>query len=112
GRQPQTLDRAKRLGLIDEAVTLEEAAARADLILLSVPVGATQAVLVRMAPHLRSSTLLTDAGSTKVQVVQAAQSALGERIAQFIPGHPIAGAESTGPDAARIDLYQGRTVVL
>lgn len=112
GRQPQTLDRAKRLGLIDEAVTLEEAAARADLILLSVPVGATQAVLARMAPHLRSSTLLTDAGSTKVQVVQAAQSALGERIAQFIPGHPIAGAESTGPDAARIDLYQGRTVVL
>ncbi|MDX3894780.1 prephenate dehydrogenase [Pusillimonas sp.] len=112
GRQPQTLARARRLGLIDEAVTLEEAAARADLILLSIPVGATEAVLARMAPHLRPDTLLTDAGSTKADVAQAARSALGERIAQFIPGHPIAGAEATGPEAAHKDLYQGRTVVL
>lgn len=112
GRQPQTLARAQRLGLIDEAVTLEEAASRADLILLSVPVGATGAVLARMAPHLRSGTLLTDAGSTKADVARAARQALGDRIAQFIPGHPIAGAEATGPEAARNDLYQGRTVVL
>src|SRR5690554_4057630 len=112
GRQPQTLVRAQRLGLIDKAVSLEEAAATADLILLAMPVGATGAVLARMAPHLRSDTLLTDAGSTKADVEQAARSALGERIGQFIPGHPIAGAEATGPEAARADLYQGCTVVL
>lgn len=112
GRQSQTLARAQRLGLIDKAVSLEEAAATADFVLLSVPVGATGAVLARMAPHLRPGTLLTDAGSTKADVAQAARSALGERIGQFIPGHPIAGAEATGPEAARADLYQGRTVVL
>lgn len=112
GRQAQTLAQAKRLGLIDEAVSLEEAAARADLVLLSVPVGATGAVLARMAPHLRSSTLLTDAGSTKFDVEQAARFALGERVGQFVPGHPIAGAEASGPEAARPDLYRARTVVL
>lgn len=112
GRRPSTLARAKDLGLIDEAVTLEEAAARADLILLSVPVGATESVLAAMVPHLRPQTLLTDAGSTKADVVQAARAALGEHIGQFVPGHPIAGAEATGPDSARPDLYQGRVVVL
>lgn len=112
GRQPQTLNKAKRLGLIDEAVTLEEAAARADLILLSIPVGATEAVLTRMAPHFRPETVVTDAGSTKADVVLAARTALGSRISQFIPGHPIAGAEATGPEAARKDLYQDCTVVL
>lgn len=112
GRQPQTLARAQRLGLIDKAVSLEEAAATADIILLSLPVGATGAALARMAPHLRKETLLTDAGSTKADVEQAARQALGDRIGQFIPGHPIAGAEATGPEAARADLYQSRTVVL
>lgn len=112
GRRPQTLAQAQRIGLIDQAVTLEEAAATADLILLAMPVGATKAVLARMAPHLRDDTLLTDAGSTKADVAQAARQALGERIAQFIPGHPIAGAEATGPEAARADLYHGCTVVL
>lgn len=112
GRQPSTLNRARSLGLIDEVVSLEEAAARADIIFLSVPVGATGSVLARMAPHLRPQVLLTDAGSTKADVVEAARAALGHRIGQFIPGHPIAGAEATGPDSARHDLYQGRVVVL
>jgi len=112
GRRPQTLARARELGLIDEAVTLEEAAARADLILLSVPVGATGPILTCMAPHLQPGTLLTDAGSTKSDVEQAGRAALGERIGQFIPGHPIAGAEASGPEAACHDLYRDRTVVL
>ncbi|HUH86868.1 MAG TPA: prephenate dehydrogenase/arogenate dehydrogenase family protein [Pusillimonas sp.] len=112
GRRPQTLAQARRLGLIDEAVTLEEAARRADLILLSVPVGATESVLAAMAPHLRPTTLLTDAGSTKADVERAARSALGDRIGQFLPGHPIAGAEASGPEASRADLYNKRVVVL
>jgi prephenate dehydrogenase len=56
--------------------------------------------------------VLTDAGSTKAEVVAAARAALGGRIAQFVPGHPIAGAERTGPEAADADLYRKRTVVL
>ena len=112
GRSRKTLQSALALGLIDEQVSLEEAAARADVILLSLPVGATQAVLEQMKPHLGDHVVITDAGSTKVNVVQAAKAALEERAGQFVPGHPIAGAEKTGPHAAMVDLYQGRTVVL
>jgi prephenate dehydrogenase len=112
GRQLASLQQALRLGLIDEVVTLEQAAKRADVIMLAMPVGATESVLSSLRPYLREETLISDAGSTKLNVVQAARRALGERIAQFVPGHPIAGAEKTGPEAADADLYQGRTVVL
>lgn len=112
GRQVSSLEQARQLGLIDEVVTLEQAAQRADLIVLATPVGATQAILQQLKPHLRPETLVSDAGSTKLNVVQAARLALGPKIGQFVPGHPIAGAEKTGPEAASADLYQGRTVVL
>ena len=104
GRNPQSLARARELGLIDEAVSLEEAAARADLILLATPVGGLADALSRMRAHLRAGAVLTDAGSTKAEVAAAARAALGERAAQFVPGHPIAGAERTGPEAAQADL--------
>ncbi len=112
GRQTSTLEQARRLGLIDEAVTLQQAAEQADMILLAAPVGATRRILEELAPHLRSRSIVTDAGSTKLDVVRAAYAALGEKAAQFIPGHPIAGAETTGPQAADADLYVNRTVVL
>lgn len=112
GRQAASLAQARRLGLIDEVATLEQAAARADLIFLAMPVGATAAVLAELRPLLRPETLVTDAGSTKADVVAAARSALGDRIGQFVPGHPIAGAEKTGPEAADASLYRGRTTVL
>lgn len=112
GRSASSLARAVALGLIDEAVTAEQAAAQADLILLSTPVGGLGAVLAQMRDHLTERSILTDAGSTKVEVEQAARDALGARIAQFVPGHPIAGAERTGPDAADPVLYRHRTVVL
>lgn len=112
GRQASTLARARELGLIDEAVSLEEAAARADLIFLAVPVGAIPALLRRLAPVLRDGTLVTDGGSTKADVARAALQALGPRALQFIPGHPVAGKERTGPEAADAALYERRTVVL
>lgn len=112
GRNAQSLARAVELRLIDEAASAEEAAARADLILLATPVGGLADALSRMRAHLRPGTVLTDAGSTKVEVVAAARAALGDRIAQFVPGHPIAGAERTGPEAADADLYRKRTVIL
>src|SRR5690606_18743011 len=66
----------------------------------------------RLLPFLKPDVLLTDVGSTKTDVVQAAREALGARAASFVPGHPIAGAEKTGPEAATVDLFQDRTVVL
>lgn len=112
GRDRKSLQQAIALGIIDAEATLEEAAAEADIILLSVPVGVTRRVLETLRPHLRDDTLITDAGSTKVNVVKAAREVLGDRIAQFVPGHPIAGAEKTGPAAATNTLYIDRTVVL
>jgi prephenate dehydrogenase len=112
GRSASSLARAVELCLIDEAVSAEDAAARADLVLLSTPVGGLKNVLSRMLPHLGSATVVTDAGSTKAEVVDAAREALGERVGCFVPGHPIAGAERTGPEAADAKLYAGRTVIL
>jgi len=68
--------------------------------------------MARIAPHLGLHTLVTDGGSTKSDVVAAARANLGNKISQFIPAHPIAGAEKTGPDAALAELYQGKKVVL
>ncbi|MBC7202457.1 MAG: prephenate dehydrogenase/arogenate dehydrogenase family protein [Pusillimonas sp.] len=112
GRRPGPLVQAKQLGLIDEAVSLEEAARRADVILLAAPVGTMPALFRGLAPHLKDTTLVTDAGSTKADVVNAAYEALGQRVGQFVPGHPIAGAEKTGPEFADACLYHGRHVVL
>lgn len=112
GRNAQSLAQAQALGLIDAVATPEQAAAQADVILLSTPVGGLAAILAQLRPHLRSDTVLTDAGSTKVEVVQAARAALGDCIGQFVPGHPIAGAERSGPSAADAGLYRGRTVIL
>jgi prephenate dehydrogenase len=81
-------------------------------VLLAAPVAQTQPLLERIALFLDVSTIVTDAGSTKSDGVAAARAALGERIGQFVPAHPIAGRESSGVDAALPDLYVGRNVVL
>ncbi len=112
GRSRASLEEALRLGVIDAVLDLESAAAAADLVLVATPVGQMEAILARMAPHLRAGTLVTDAGSTKADVVAAATRALGDRLAQFIPGHPVAGAEKSGAAAAQAGLYRHRRVVL
>jgi len=111
GRNPARLTVARELGLIDRAVDWPEAG-QADCILLALPVGETGAVLQQLAPHLKAGAIVTDAGSTKLNVVEAARTALGARFADFVPGHPIAGSEQSGPGAARADLYRGKRVVL
>jgi prephenate dehydrogenase len=111
GRNPARLTLARQLGLIDRAVDWDEAG-QADCILLALPVGETATVLQQLAPHLKAGAIVTDAGSTKLNVVAAARAVLGARFADFVPGHPIAGSEQSGPGAARADLYQGRKVVL
>ena len=113
GRSKNTLAQAQAFGLIDRiGVDVAKEVHDADLILLATPVAQMGDIMQRIAPHLGSNTLLTDGGSTKCDVVAAARRQLGNKIAQFIPAHPIAGAEQSGPSAALADLYQGKKVVL
>jgi len=113
GRSAATLQQARELGIIDrigEDVASE--VGDADLVLLATPVGQMAVLMAQMAPHLGAHTLVTDGGSTKSDVVAAARANLGDRIAQFIPAHPIAGAEKSGAAAALADLYVDKRVVL
>ena len=113
GRSRTSLERARDLGVIDTiAPDWGEALTGADLVLLAVPVGQMGAVMQAMKPHLRPGTLITDAGSTKRDVVEAIYTHLGAHLTWTVPAHPIAGAEKSGAEAARAELYRGRNVVL
>lgn len=113
GRTRAPLEEALRRGVIDEiGGDWASALDGADLVLLGMPVGQMASVMQAMAPHLGPHTLVTDGGSTKADVVAAARAAFGVKIGQFVPGHPIAGAEKSGVAAAKADLYVGRRVVL
>ncbi|NWG87746.1 MAG: prephenate dehydrogenase/arogenate dehydrogenase family protein [Hydrogenophilaceae bacterium] len=113
GRSQANLRAALQQGVIDEVADSAATAVRgADLVLLAVPVGAMPALLREIAPHLPADCIVTDVGSTKQDVVAAAKAGLADQFKQFVPGHPIAGAENSGVAAARGDLYQGRQVVL
>ncbi|MFC3107178.1 prephenate dehydrogenase [Undibacterium arcticum] len=113
GRSAASLARAHQLGIIDViGASVPEALRDADLVLIAAPVAQTETILAAIKPHLQAGTVVTDAGSTKSDVVAAARRALGDRIAQFVPGHPIAGREQNGPDAAIVDLYAGKKAVL
>jgi len=112
-RSAEALARAQQLGIIDSiAASIGEAVQGADLVLLAAPVAQTEAILAAIAPHLQPGTIVTDCGSTKADVVAAARRALGAKIGQFVPGHPIAGRESNGPDAAIDHLFGDKKVVL
>lgn len=113
GRRRANLEQAVELGIIDAiADSAATAVADADLVLLAVPVGAMPALFQEMAPRLPAHCLLTDAGSTKQDVIAAARAGLGDKIGQFVPGHPIAGAETHGAGAAREGLYAGKPLIL
>jgi len=113
GRSRANLEAALRLGIIDRiAASPAEAVQGADVVLLAVPVGQMAALMQAIAPHLGAEALITDAGSTKQDVAALMQQHLAAHLANCVPGHPIAGAETCGAGAARADLYQGRNVVL
>ena len=117
GRRVEVMQHAVELGLIDRFVqpnTPEYAAAvaSADVIVLAMPVGQTQAVLRDLLPHLAPHTIITDAGSTKQSVYDDARAVLGERIHQFVLAHPIAGREVNGPQAALADLYVNKKIMV
>ena len=113
GRSAETLRQARQLGIIDRAGDdLATELRNVDLVLLATPVGQMDAIFARIAPHLGPDTLVTDGGSTKCNVVDYARARLGSRLAQFVPAHPIAGAEKSGAAAAQSELYAGKKVVL
>ncbi|CAM8655879.1 TyrA Prephenate dehydrogenase [Oxalobacteraceae bacterium] len=113
GRRRETLVRAASLGIIDSHTDdVAQAVAGADLVLIAAPVAQTASLLQVMAPYLEPDTVVTDAGSTKTDVVLAARASLGRKIHQFVPGHPIAGREQNGPEAALSDLYVGKKIIL
>jgi prephenate dehydrogenase len=113
GRSAATLREARRLGIIDSIAASPSAAARdADLILVATPVSMFPRIFREIRSVVGERALVTDGGSTKRDVIAAARKALGARIAQFVPAHPIAGAEKSGPAAARADLFEGRRVVV
>jgi len=113
GRTRAPLEQALQLGVIDEiGADWASALKGTDLVLLGMPVGQMLPVMQALVPHLEPQTIVTDGGSTKTDVVAAARAAFGDKIGQFIPGHPIAGAEKSGVTAAQADLYLGKRVVL
>jgi len=113
GRGARNIRRALDLGIIDAAGAADaETLKDADLVLLAVPAGQMRAVMRSIAPLLGPKTVVTDAGSTKQDVVGFARRELKAALSRFVPGHPIAGTERSGADAAFAGLYRGRRVVL
>ena len=110
---PGNLQKALETGVIDiGSADPEEAATDADLVVIAVPVGAMEAVLRKLKPAWSERTVYTDAGSTKGNVITAAERVFGAFPGNFVPGHPIAGAERSGVEAAIADLYEGKRVIL
>ena len=113
GRNPRNLELALQRGVIDAvASSAAQAAQGADLVLIATPVAQYPQVFAAIGPALGAQAVVTDAGSTKRDVVAAGRAALGARLAQFVPAHPIAGAEQSGAAAATADLFRGKRVVL
>jgi cyclohexadieny/prephenate dehydrogenase len=111
-RRPETLARAEELGLGDcYTIDPADAVKGADLVILSVPVGACGAIAERIGPHLKEGAIVTDAGSTKGSVIADVLPFLPDGV-HFIPGHPIAGTEHSGPDAGFASLFEGRWAIL
>ncbi|QIL44237.1 prephenate dehydrogenase/arogenate dehydrogenase family protein [Acidovorax sp. HDW3] len=112
-KSPSTTDRARQMGVIDvEAPSALLAVAGADIVLVAVPVAATEATLKSIKHLVTPQMLVMDVGSTKADVVQAAQRALRDQIGSFVPAHPITGREVSGVEHAEAGLYEGRQVIL
>lgn len=113
GRSARTLERGLALGLIDAGYQdLAEAVDGADLVFVAVPVSAMADTFAAMAPGLAPGVVITDGGSVKGAVIEAARARLGAHRSRFVPGHPIAGKEKSGVEAADAALYERHRVIL
>lgn len=112
-KSPSTTERARQLGVIDvEAPSALLAVSGADIVLIAVPVAATEATLKSIKHLVTPQMLVMDVGSTKRDVIDAGRRALREQIGSFVPAHPIAGKEVAGVEHADADLYTGKQVIL
>jgi len=112
-KSPSTTERAKKLGVIDDAAeSALLAVSGSDIVLISVPVAATETTFKAIRHLVEPGVLFMDVGSTKRDVVDAARRVLRERIGSFVPAHPIAGKESAGIQHADAALYSGRQVII
>ena len=112
-KSPSTTERARLMGVIDvEAPSALLAVSGADIVLIAVPVAATEATFKAIKHLVTANMLVMDMGSTKRDVIDAGRRALREHIGSFVPAHPITGKEVSGVDNADPDLYVGRQVIL
>ena len=113
GRNPVHLSRAVELGLVDRwSTVLSDAVAGAEVVMVATPVGAMPGLFTRLVDLVSPTCIVTDAGSVKKKVVDAARASFGRSVARFVPGHPIAGLEQSGVEAAAGDLFRGHKVIL
>ncbi|OYY74992.1 MAG: prephenate dehydrogenase [Gammaproteobacteria bacterium 28-57-27] len=113
GRNSATLQRALELGIVDHYSTdIAEAVQGADMVVLSVPMLAMRDVLAQIEPVMQPGMIVTDVGSAKQSVIDDARAVLGDKLGQFVPAHPIAGTEKSGPDAAFAELFAQRRVIV
>ncbi|MBA2548483.1 MAG: prephenate dehydrogenase/arogenate dehydrogenase family protein [Burkholderiaceae bacterium] len=111
--QPEALQRALELGVIDDiAFSAAHAVANTDLVMIATPVGGIRAVLREIAPHLRSAAIITDVGSTKTGVIEAARAELAGVFERFVPAHPIAGSERSGLEYSHSALFRGAVCII
>ncbi|CAA2103404.1 prephenate dehydrogenase [Variovorax paradoxus] len=112
-KSPSTTERARQLGVIDVAApSALLAVSGADIVLLAVPVAASEATFKAIRHGISADTLVMDVGSTKGDVIEAARNGLQRQFANFVPAHPIAGKELSGIEHAEASLFAGRQVVL
>lgn len=101
------------LSVIDSYTqNLQQTASEADLIMLAVPVKATETLLAQLVPMMKKGAIITDVGSTKMNIINAAKGVFEDKRHNFVPGHPIAGAEKSGVSAAKQDLFERHKVIL
>ncbi|HEY6822199.1 MAG TPA: prephenate dehydrogenase/arogenate dehydrogenase family protein [Burkholderiales bacterium] len=113
GRSAANLKLALERGIVDSTAPDAAAAVRgADLVLVAAPVAQFPDIFSKIKNDLEKTAVITDGGSTKRDVIAAARQALGQKLAQFVPAHPIAGAEKSGAPAASAELFRDRRVVL
>lgn len=112
-KSPNTTERARKLGVIDQAAeSALLAVSGSDIVIVAVPVAATESTFRAIRHLVEPGVLVMDVGSTKRDVVDAARRALRERLASFVPAHPIAGKEVSGVEHADANLFRGRHVIL
>ncbi|MFT5425913.1 MAG: prephenate dehydrogenase [Gammaproteobacteria bacterium] len=113
GRDENNLKKAVSLGVIDTySLNIEEVVSDADIVVLATPLSTADKLFSAMSASLKETVIVTDVGSAKSTIVKSARENLGDLFARFVPGHPIAGKEESGVEAACAELFEAHRVIL